>query len=403
MAEKHPVTPFENVLINSKIARPLAVCIVASPISLEAVIADLKWAKTRLFRFRAAIKRKFGWNWRIEDRATNAEELARHLTVIEDHRIRGISELETLLSKAAMLPFPAEAPPWQVYLINPLQQANERSASLMLHAAVIHFDHSIADGFRMDRMVRMMAGKGRLPPSHEALEVSTFVRRFDMGSFLELPEEDYLVKRPISLFEIDKTNDNKQQRNFKPEGIIDAIATVLDDPKYFCKSKRRCTALEVVSDGTNRTAAEGNFIVFRAIRTQSADPRVKCSQSLAYRLIEPSGPWTFGWGALTPRFVLTKLLQFWYNQFDIFVSFIPGARRTFNVGGAEVKAVYAVSPILADIPTCVTIYSGLDRIFVTLQVGSAIKCTSHELSQIVRKRLTKKIAIENHQRAISHD
>ena len=386
MAGSQPVQPFEHVLINSGAARPLAACIVKSPISADAVIADLMWATKRLFRMRSTIKRKFGWNWRSDEMTGSTEQFLQHITIIEDLRIKGISELEELLSKAAILPFPPNAPPWQAFLINPEKQAVGSSASKALRAAIIHFDHSIADGFRMDRMVRKMSGQGIIEEIEGAPGLAASVRNLNMESFLNLPAEENREKRSIALFDTSRTG---ERRKFRSMEFVNAISAAFNDTAVFAnKARRRCTALEVISDGTNRTALEGNYIRFRAMRIRPCDPSVKCNRTLAYRLIEPWGPWSFSWGALAPRHLLRMLLRFWYNQFDIFVSFIPGARRPFRVGGAEVSAVYAVSPVLADIPACVTIYSGLGQDFVALQTGTTVKCSCAELASLVRQQLT---------------
>jgi len=57
MKKIQPVSPFENVLVNSGNARVLAACVLSSPVSLEALLADLMFVCEQLPRFRSVVKR----------------------------------------------------------------------------------------------------------------------------------------------------------------------------------------------------------------------------------------------------------------------------------------------------------------------------------------------------------
>ena len=367
----------------------MAACILGSPANLEAVIADMAAVMARLPRMRSVIQPGLGWYFRREKTPPCSAQLARHFTVIADEAIRGTNDLEKILSKSMSLPFASDLPPWRVYLINSVRQSDEPRKSSALYAAIIHFDHSIADGFRMDRMVRNMSAKAGENHSHLAREVADLLTPMDMAEYAALPEMPEIPRQEIALFEAGVTAKGRKCGHFRPMDFVNVFARALGSQGVFnTNSKRRCTALEVMSDGTNRTAEEGNFIRFRALDAIPPGQSVNFTRSLAYRLIRPTGPWGFGFGALFPRPVLRGLLRFWYRQFDMLISYIPGARKPFMVGGARVKAIYALSPRLADLPVLVTVYSGLGRTFTAVQTGTAIQCSVRQLADTAARDLS---------------
>jgi len=176
-----------------------------------------------------------------------------------------------------------------------------------------------------------------------------------------------------------------QENRLTPRSVIDAFLAAMHRKAGLTPgARRRAAALEVVVNGTNRTGEEGNHLSFRAIDTKGAGD---ADRTLAYRLISLTGPWNFGWGALLPRFALRPLLAFWYDQFDLFLSFLPGMRRPFSLGGGMVLEIWPVAPMLADMPACVTVYQGLGGAFCTVQTGHAVAVSPERLAALAAEAL----------------
>lgn len=346
-----PVTPFENVLLKAGNAQPVAACLLDCPAALETVLAELLGACGRLPRMRSAIVGRAGWLWR---RDIGDVDPAAHVRIVDG--VADMAGLGRLMAAIPGLPLPAGRPPWQVYVVNPAP------AIAGPHAIVLHFDHSIADGHRMDRLVRTMGAFPVPEPARRAAAAAMpGISRVELSRIAERPARRLaLAQAPAG-----------RSGRIGPRRFVEALAHALRAPGVSkAGATWRATALEVVADGSHRAALEGNYIRFRATDTFGKDEAVR---TLAYRLIAPTGPWGFGWGALFPRFLLRPLLAFWYRQFDMLVSYLPGARAPFALGGARVTAIWAMAPLLADLPACLTVYAGFGSEFVTLQTGTAVE------------------------------
>jgi hypothetical protein len=379
-----PVGALENVMLKLGPARPMAVLVFETRPDLDQILAELSAVAASVSRLRKRLRPAFGWHWRQELAMPAPACVFANLVVLDDPALADERDFEQVVSKVMRLGLPDELAPWRAVVVNPGHAGNTaRTDQPAISALILQFDHSIADGIRIERIIRMLDQRGKLPRSangtqghvHSTLQVTR-------AAFFALADDPRVTPRDIALVELPAHAVRRRHSPFSAASaaIRGAIADCLGTPGFLCSGyQRRGKALEVVANPGRRRAEQGNFIRFKAADAVPREP-VSFARTWAYRLIEPTGPWSFGWGAPLPEWLLRPLLRFWYAQFDAFLSVIPGSSLPIYSGNSKVRAAYGIAPMLADLPACVTVYWGMGRAFACIQTGSAVTTSAAALS-----------------------
>lgn len=378
-----PLSPLENVMAKIGPLRPLGAWRLAAAPDVRLAIAQIGAVRRRLSNLRCTLKNAFGWNWRVASDVGEADALAGHILVVRDGALRGVAGLELLLAKVSRLAFAPGLPPWRAIIVNPGPCAPEE-AKEALHAFLFHFDHTIADGIRVDRFVRSMQRWGEEDGARGELveAVAARIRATDAAGLDLLAQAGDVTPRQTALVTVTgrAIRDGRRPGQSSSGRILSGLAHALAQPGCHSPARHRSGwAMEILGEKATGGAAQGNYALARIADATPLDAASTGARSAAFRLLRRAGPWRFNLASPLPSLLVRWIVRAWYRRFDVFLSLIPSTMRPFAVAGAQVVAIFGIAPMVGETPVAATVFRAFGDFFVCLQKGEGLQC---DISQI---------------------
>ncbi|MFZ1680140.1 MAG: wax ester/triacylglycerol synthase domain-containing protein [Rhizobiaceae bacterium] len=370
-----PVPPFENMMLKIGRLRPIAAWIFDRPPDPGEILVGLAAASRRIPQLRQHLVRRFGWHFWVPARGS-PDELFRHaVTLVDDPALRDIDDLRRLLQKLDAMPFPADRPPWRALVIN--------AGGAGLPALVFQCEHAIADGIRIERIMRNFgawAAADREAGSMVDRIAATLDHRA-LADILALPDERgenrhdmVLTFAPAAMLRRGRNSGSATAM------IIGAMADALAMPGTLAPGAIRSgLAMELI--GERRPGSpSGNFVAAQAVPAQPANAPAARGRSFLFYLLARTGPWRFRQAALFPAALTRIISTSFYRRFDIVASVMPSSRKGSQVGAARADRVFGIGPVIGDTHVSMTGFWSHGDCCLSIKPGPAIAISSPELA-----------------------
>lgn len=388
-----PVGTLENFMLSARLEGATAVWLLDGPGEVETHLRELETARRRAPTFTSLVRRILLWHvWTDAPEGPNGS-LAAHVIVVRDETVTDLAELSRLLEKARHLPFPPGRPRWRAILLNPASARG--AAGDALSALILRFDHALADGIRIEQMVRNASlsrtANEATPEGFDAGACARQVAELDGASFRSLPDDPAIVDKDIVLLDVPITETRRSSgaNAGALKTFIDATVRTLDTPGLFKADLPRAYKA-LVSRALGRAAGLGTGNHFILAEYDALPPHMEPYGGAGGR--GPKLGRTSGWrqilAAPLPPFLLRLLIRYWYRQFDFGLNVIPASDRPFTLGGRRVVGGYGVAPLPADLPLAFEIVPNAGTYFISFIIGRAQRAPKEEIAAMFRRALT---------------
>ena len=377
-----PVTSMENFLLQAGPAPAIGIWLLEGPGSTEKHLSEIRHAVSRSHTFQKSLKRWLTWHfWNSPTATDNPSD---HVICLDAPEVRTLEDLADVTAKLARLGFDPERPRWRIVLLN-----TDNAPQGALSAFLLHFDHAIADGIRVERFVRDMADMPDAPGYANGSRETPEVIRLNKGAFERLEEQFPENRIHPGFVKVSKSEirDCRPKSTSTTEFVVDAFANMLDDEELYSDTTER-THLAIVTSSLSaeRSLREGNrFMAFE----RDALPRRLKDAGLS-RSTGRTSTWRQTLASPLPRFLMRWLIRFWYRQFDVMLNVIPAATRPFQLGGAKASGGYGIPPLLTDMPLTADMICAVGAYHFTLLPGKSCQVGSKTLCSRLARELTVK-------------
>ncbi|MEJ8561612.1 hypothetical protein QTO30_10555 [Yoonia sp. GPGPB17] len=297
-----------------------------------------------------------------------------HVAIVQDPTITQSAEI---LHLARHLAFPQGHPPWRVILVNPDGSG--------WSGLILHFDHAIADGTRMARLIVTKV----LPQENDLAAIDDLpVLSFDQLQELGDPSQQ---SAPIATCRIpfDQLRARMPKAANNGDALLRLTRTVLDRCSAFgsasARRKNHATVARIVA--LNNAGQLGNHA--RMIKTDLSRPASLSETAMFTRHKAPlHETLRMAFARILPTAILRHLVQAEFSKPGIIMTIVPVSRLPKPLFGLPLAAVHAAAPNMGRPLIALTATRLADGFDVTVVAHAPGRKTQSNLSQTVANTLT---------------